>query len=372
MNGTELAMATFNSMLSNIDKTRHELKRSGMYFTILQHGFKIRDNNNRKVLASLNPRYCHHNSQPPPCTCKNSTHHCTGNSSCKLEHSLNVILDALLGLWEEYAEMDELLLQSSKNKRVCVRTVERNTPASFNERSCRETSIDQMCRNFTEKIVRNRNGCAHINALSLFQALCMFSLVPPECIQWSSIASPTSGGYKLLAHLLKQQSNKPIGDDLYIVADEYLRDAQKNIEKLFEKKVPLVIIENMLCELWREHRSNSGKSSKKDLYFKLPSRKSQQCLFRYCLKNNDVGIEMLCPMNACKFSTECKSANMSKNNLLSRFEVERIAEVPGLSSSKPSHISWDMLEEDTFFQKGTRLYVSDAITGVYESNSKYK
>jgi hypothetical protein len=280
-------------------------------------------------------------------------------------------MDALLGLWEEYAEMDELLLQSSKNKKVCVRTVERNIPATFNERSCREIRIDQMCRNFTENIVRNRKGCAHVNALSLFQALCMFSLVPPECIQWSSIASTTSGGYKLLVHLLKQQSNKPIPDDLYIVADEYLMDAQKKIEKLFEKKVPLILIENMLCELWREHRSKSGKSSKKDLYFKLPSRKSQQCLFRYCFKNNDVGIEMLCPINASKFSIDCKSANMSKNNLLSRFEVERIAEVAGPSSLNPSHISWDMLEEDTFFRKGTTLFVSDAITEVYEAKSNY-
>jgi hypothetical protein len=371
VNGTELAMATFNSMLSNIDTTRHELKRSGMYHVILQHGFKIRDMNNRKVLASLNPRYCHHNKQPPACTCKNSNVHSQGNGSCKMEHSLNVIFEALLGLWEEYVEMDKLTLQSSKKKRQCLRQLNSYTGTTLIERSSRETSIDKMCRNFTEKIVKYRNGCAHVNALSLFQALCMFSLIPPECIQWSSIASPTSGGYKLLEHLLQQSRKEPISQELHTVADVYLIDAQKKIEKLFEKKVPLTIIENMLCELWREHRSHSGKSSKKDLYFQLPSRKSQQCLFRYCYKNNEVGIEMLCPMNTCKFSTESKSANMSKNTLLSRFEVERIT-VSATSYSKPSHIFWDLLDGESLFRKGTRLYVSDAITGVYESNSKYK
>ena len=366
VNGTQLVSSVFSSMFDSIGKTKQDIRSKGLYWVLLYHADQVRVDNNLKVLSSLQPRYMHHNQQPPTCTCSNH-HHNENENSCQIEISLNSIYDSLTTLWISYHK----LRNSTKSKR------KRKGKKNMNTKKDANHQLATLCNDFLKSVHSQRKGCGHIFSLALFQILSVFGYIPPECMKWSSIANCGSGGYKLLKYKLEEDYHESTTASLNpIRAQEYLIDAKSQVDKLFKCDVPLVFLENMLCELYRESSSKNGKSSKKDIYVKPPFRKSPQSIFRYVYDKNDngfVALEMLPSTNDCKFIEETNSLVIKKSQLFTRKQVQ-VYSKENMTCDKENHISWDSSTPNdphlpNFLNGHTKLCVSLSICELYKYSS---
>ncbi len=139
--------------------------------------------------------------------------------------------------------------------------------------------MDLYCGSFLKQLC-NLSGVGHVKACHLYSMLGMLGFLPPRCIQWSTISSKSSGGFRFLRGLSSHRDEQHNHILTLQEATYMFWESQYLCERVFKVVVPLCLLENILCETLRQTKALDGVSRAKDCFFRYGKRVNAQAVFR--------------------------------------------------------------------------------------------
>jgi hypothetical protein len=277
-NGTILPVGIISERLKTPEKRerfKNHIIKVGMYYTLLRYAVKgaiHRRTNNYG--ASTGSRHTHHN----------RTFFFKENSSVKVSNIAGAPNDCTLDvIYEDYDydtsnhvfkfapksedNMYDLFMHCEKVEEAAVHLCKKSRNGLFpkkkatkkNESSPQSIEMENLLKAVKEMA---GPGVGHIFALNFVQLASCFGFLPPSIMNYSSVASPSSGGYKLIRDLYKKTESVTItpksAQMLFEGTVSYLRN-------IFGHAISYPFVENMLCELRRDQ--SDRKVAVRDYYY---------------------------------------------------------------------------------------------------------
>ena len=91
-------------------------------------------------------------------------------------------------------------------------------------------------------------GAGHIFSLNYVQLASCFGFLPTSIMNFSSVASTASGGYKLIDRIYKNSSVTISPKSAQVLFEGTVA----HLRTIFGHAISYPFVENMLCELWRD------------------------------------------------------------------------------------------------------------------------
>lgn len=344
-NGLQLVAGIVETICTNINIYTSKVLEQGIYKTfsdIAKYIAQKRNISGNVYTASTNNRFTHNNSCPLECSCTNGIH-TQSNRGCCINKETTRIYNCCRRLHNTVYNIGGQRDQYSSSLQSTSFSLSYNNTSSSStsstssrrkKRKSRSTNKAQFELEYDEKDqkmdilmstfmndIQKRKGIAHVVSCSFVQAASFFGFIPVECMSYSSIGSATSGGFKFLQHCLQTSSPNTTLTPEY--AQKIFVDAKHKLDTLYNTYIPLCLLENLLCELWRSR--NNGFSPKKDVYCLSNTRNSMQNLFRFRFHSSKkISIEIQPSMPECKFLSLPKSTGkrLTKKEIC-RWEIYR-------------------------------------------------
>ena len=387
-NGTQLLTGIVSRMCLKPEIAERHIKDNGIYLTLCLGAETIarkRGTTSMFTTASNNNR--HQPSGPPMrCNC-NWKGDCRREPTCKINLEMNRIHKCIEDLWDSLGQKSK---RRHNRKRTPFQPHSSTTNANndkndwnttvlkYNSCTYSETTdnVDIICEGFMRNVMKGRKGIGHVSACSLFQVLSLLGLIPAQYVQWSSIASPCSGGYKYINEYIRLQYGDKSPKITPIGCQHMMWDAKNVIESVYNGKiVPLSLLENMLCEMNRENStlSRNGESFKNDVYYYLEdTRAHPQNWFKLShYSNTKVILEMATGNYDSEFRSKGRDCRTSNNEIACYRKF-----ASKLAASSTSHcLCWKNREDkmipfgDSLPSKHAMLYIDESIAKDYKTKA---
>ena len=289
-NGTILPVGIISERLKT-PQTRERFKKNinkvGMYYTLLRYAVKgaiHRRTNNYG--ASTGSRHTHHN----------RTFFFKDNSSVKCSNIAGAPNDCTLDvIYEDYNyntsnhafvfapksedNMYDLFMHCERVEEEAVDLCKKSRNGFFSEKKAskkkkkKQNATDFVNDELSPESIEMENlleavkkmagpGVGHIFALNFVQLASCFGFLPPSIMNYSSVASIGSGGYKLIQKLYEKTRSEKITP---ASAQRLFEGTVSHLRNIFGHAISYPFVENMLCELWRDR--SVKKVAVRDYYY---------------------------------------------------------------------------------------------------------
>ena len=290
-NGTVLPVGIISERLKSPEKRalfKLHIETVGMYYTLLRYAVKgaiHRRTNNYG--ASTGSRHVHHNrtfffkdgtavkcsniaGAPTDCTIDviyEDNEYNTSNHAFRFAPKSEGNMYDLFMHCEKVEELAVDLCKKSRNglfskkKQKKKKKKRKKDATNFVDDELSPEAIEM--ENLLEAVKEMAGpGVGHIFALNFVQLASCFGFLPPSIMNFSSVASTASGGYKLIQQLYEKSRSVKITPN---TAQVLFEGTVSHLRNIFGFSISYPFIENMLCEIWRDR--SLKKVAVRDYYY---------------------------------------------------------------------------------------------------------
>ena len=276
-NGTILPVGIISERLKSPERResfKQHIIKVGMYYTLLRYAVKgaiLRRTNNYG--ASTGSRHTHHN----------RTFFFKDNSSVKCSNIAGAPNNCTIDVMYEDDDYDtsnhafkfapksednmyDLFMHCEKVEELAVDLCKKSRNGSFSKKKPKkkkkrkQNSTDFVNDEVSPEAIEMENlleavkkmagpGVGHIFALNFVQLASCFGFLQPSIMNFSSVASTTSGGYKLIQKIYEKSRSVKISPK---TAQVLFEGTVSHLRNIFGYAISYPFVENMLCELWRD------------------------------------------------------------------------------------------------------------------------